>query len=476
MSTLHYPPSIDWELTFACNHNCVHCYNYWRKQDSNRIYGKNRDYYIECAERIIQSNPVSVQITGGEPLAVWNLSKDAIQMLLEAGIYVSINTNATLVTDEIAQFLGENKIDAFVSFPCCRAEIFDYIVNSKGAFFRAIAGIQKLIDYGVRISLNMVVTRINLPYVYETAKYIHDTFNLPYFSATKASFPQNADSEFRSQMLNCIEFNKMLGEMLRVKRDFSMRVDSAWVYSLCGFTCEDVREQFGFNRKCGCGKYSFVIDPDGNMKACGCDSTSYGNILQDPFSVGISKMTIWHDGSLLAPECKTCTALKYCGGGCRADSYSSHGYYCTMDSTADPKRRNCVISAIGRVARYDKGMLLMRNPEAKILQENGFTRISYRSNYEFISNQASEFLTKRDKFSVWQLLEVSTEPVDEVYNWIDKLIRKKLLYLCTLSKNEKLVQVFVPKFELSASPYIPENASQFICDYAGANYNSKRFI
>lgn len=136
----------------------------------------------------------------------------------------------------------------------------------------------------------MVVTKINFPYVYETAMYVREKFNASYFSATKASFPQNAISSFRSQMLDNSEFNSTLETLNQVKKEIGMRVDSAWVYSMCGFRDAEILEQFGFNRKCACGRYNFVIDANGNMKDCGCDSRTYGNILEDTFQNAISRM------------------------------------------------------------------------------------------------------------------------------------------------------------------------------------------
>lgn len=63
MSTLFYPPSIDWELTTACNHNCIHCYNYWRTQDIALSCGYDEAYYRSCAQKIVAANPVSLQDT-----------------------------------------------------------------------------------------------------------------------------------------------------------------------------------------------------------------------------------------------------------------------------------------------------------------------------------------------------------------------------------------------------------------------------
>lgn len=475
MNILYYPPSIDWELTASCNHNCIHCYNFWRTKKKSSFVEKDSDYYIKCAQRIIDSKPVSVQITGGEPLLVWEKARPALQLLLDAGICVSINTNATMVTPEIASFLAKNKVDAFISFPCSRKEIFDSIVNCPGAYERAVSGISLLIDSGVRTSLNMVVTKLNLDYVYESAVFVHDRFHQTYFSATKASFPQNADAEFRTQMLSLDEFNGMLKTLIRVKRELNMRVDSAWVYSMCGFDCRELEQQFGFHRKCGCGRYNFVLDSNGNMKACGCEDTTYGNIFEKSFSESIAKMSVWQNASLLPEECRKCPVLKYCGGGCRSDAYSTNGRYCALDSTAESKRLMMRYADATPENAAERTWILRCNENAVFVQENGFVRVSLRSNYEFISNAAAAFLKSYPHFSVSQLLEACSNPSEVVQFWLWKMIGKKILVRVD-NADDVSPTCNKTSFSLSASPYVSWESPQYVLDYASADNNAKRFM
>lgn len=35
--TLEHPNSIFWEITDKCNHNCIHCFNYWRSDTQRSI-------------------------------------------------------------------------------------------------------------------------------------------------------------------------------------------------------------------------------------------------------------------------------------------------------------------------------------------------------------------------------------------------------------------------------------------------------
>ena len=35
MEKVKNPPTMQWEMTAECNHDCTHCYNYWRKDFEN---------------------------------------------------------------------------------------------------------------------------------------------------------------------------------------------------------------------------------------------------------------------------------------------------------------------------------------------------------------------------------------------------------------------------------------------------------
>lgn len=462
MNCLLYPASIDWELTSVCNHNCVHCYNYWRGLNLKQNKDTSIEKIMSIAKCIVKSHPVSVQITGGEPLVVWEKAKGAIQLLIDNGINVSINTNATLVNDEIAEFFYKNNMDAFVSFPCCDSEVFDNIVNCKGAAKRTENGIQILLRHKVRVSLNMVVTKINYPYVYDTAMYVKQKFNVPYFSATKASFPQNAIESFRSQMLTHDEFNSMLDTLLKVKKETGMRVDSAWVYSMCGFDNQEILREFGFNRKCGCGRYNFVVDSNGNMKACGCDSKMYGNILEDSFENAISRMNDWRNGSLLPVECKKCGNLKYCGGGCRLDAYSTTGNRCGMDSTANLLNKGRFISGVQKQSIYRDSFSIALNSRNTVVQENGGVRLSIGKNYAFITNQFYDYLLTNQYISIGQLHEITSIDKKELTKEIKLLLKKGILIE---TKKSSPMPKDISSFSILFQPYLDNENSVVSKDY-----------
>ncbi len=433
---LFYPGSIDWEVTPFCNHNCLHCYNYWRASDDKSSDADfnarvSSEYYIKIAQKIIESRPVSVTITGGEPFSVFKVLKPALRMLLHKGISISINTNATLVSSDIIDFLLMYNIPLFVSLPCCEPFVCDRITNTSGSFLRIVDGLKKLIQSGVSVAVNMVVSKINLDYVFATARFVKEELGLDYFCATKAALPANATSGFYEQLLSYDEFVTMLKVLHRVKVELGLTVDSAWACSLCGLPQETV-SLFGFKRMCSAGKFNFAVTSTGEIKACNIDAHTYGNILGTPFANAISQMEEWQSGTYLPAECQQCEALMFCGGGCRLDALITNGDIVSLDTTAN--RNN-----IGRnysppvISPLDEDEQYCLNPAVNYLEEDGCVRLSLGNKFEYVSEQFFSILLQENSFSPTGLADL----LDVDYEQIDWQLRQ-LFNLGILSKRKEV--------------------------------------
>ena len=117
MKTIQYPAGVQIEITPKCNHNCIHCYNFWRT--NNEQVDNPLDDMSEIAKKVANLYPTHVTITGGEPLLRFEEVKKIVEIMKKiACTHVSVNTNAVLVNDEIATFFAANNISAFVSLPC----------------------------------------------------------------------------------------------------------------------------------------------------------------------------------------------------------------------------------------------------------------------------------------------------------------------------------------------------------------------
>lgn len=146
------------EITSNCNLRCIHCYN---------ESGELRDQIsVEAFKNVLgcYDNPkkASITLSGGEPLLhpqVWKF----IDMMLESGILarnILLITNATCITDDVANMLAEKHVSVQVSLNGSRAELHDSICG-KGNFERTMAGLvsraNQTIKSSIVSSLNLII-------------------------------------------------------------------------------------------------------------------------------------------------------------------------------------------------------------------------------------------------------------------------------------------------------------------------------
>lgn len=399
---LRYPASIDWEVTSFCNHNCIHCYNCWRSQDDkSKDILFNRDvtkaWYTNIAKIIVRNRPVSVVITGGEPLSVFWKIDEAIEYLISSGVYVSINSNLTLIDTAIARRLKELDVHIFTSVPSANPKKCDMITGVHGSFTSIDRGIRMCIEHKIPIATNMVLTRINASDTWETANYIK-SLGMNYFCCTKAAFPANARNELRQNILSYDEFNSILSDIIKIGSSLNMNVDSAWAYSLCGLEGNQI-SQFGFKRRCGAGRFNFAITCTGDIKACNVDTHVYGNILSCEFSDAIQRMSKWQTNAYLPIECQDCKSLYLCGGGCRLEAENTFGDKCHLDSTANIENKNRVIDP-PPILSINPAQLYKLKDGITIVEEAECCRLSWRNLYEFITDECRNFFDEYLQFSL----------------------------------------------------------------------------
>lgn len=129
-----------WDITYKCNLKCRHCYN------MARLYNKDipiiNSYSLEAIINQIKFLGIEhVHILGGEPLCVKELPK-LIDLLYNAGISISINTNATLLNKEL-NYLLLSKIDQItISLDGMKTENDE--IRGKGIFDIVVKKLEEL--------------------------------------------------------------------------------------------------------------------------------------------------------------------------------------------------------------------------------------------------------------------------------------------------------------------------------------------
>jgi radical SAM protein with 4Fe4S-binding SPASM domain len=322
---LSAPISVQWELTSWCSYNCIHCYNYWRRNKPPNRYLSTSELRIhkKASEEIIKNRVFNVTLTGGEPLGVITQLTPELKEISKNKINFTINSNLALMTEEIGDIFSEINIKSILtSLISSDQKINDELAQQDGAYERTINGILLAKALGFSVSINMVVTQQNFHTIYETGKLAFE-LGASRFSATKAAKPTNCP-DFNNYSISFEQLQQMFIELVRINKDFGINIDSIEHYPGCAFPNNETRTIFG-SRNCSAGKTGATIGFDGGIRPCGHAPMSYGNIAIEGLKKSWENMECWRNDELIPDFCKNeCGEYpNLCGGGCRIEALNA---------------------------------------------------------------------------------------------------------------------------------------------------------
>ncbi|MBN2119701.1 MAG: radical SAM protein [Candidatus Omnitrophica bacterium] len=287
------------ELTFRCNMGCVHCYCLHDIKEKELSFKE----ISRLLDEIAASGCLWLLITGGEPL----LRKDFLDIYGYAknkGMIITLFTNATLVTDYIADYLREYppfRIE--VSIYGASKETHEKITGVPGSFKECLKGIDILRERKLPLSLKTMVMNLNFDEVRSMEKFAQDlglSFRL--------------DTGINPRLDGCKEpckFRVLPSQV--VELDFASYKRAQELRQFC--------EQFwggtGSDNLyiCGAGVNSFNIDPYGYLTVCEMSRAQSFSLLKNSFK------EVWYDR---VPEvlsrkcssdyrCNSCELISLCG-------------------------------------------------------------------------------------------------------------------------------------------------------------------
>jgi radical SAM protein with 4Fe4S-binding SPASM domain len=340
----HTPPGVVFlEVTKKCNLKCIWCYNDSHISLTNEL---NTSQWKKVIDQLSE-NECTLLFTGGEALTrkdIFQLSRYA----KEKGLKTQLFTNGTLVTTQNAQEIFDTFDYVRITIDGATASTHDYI-RGKGEFDRAINGMELLINKGVRVCWQTIVSKHN----------IHELLLIPEKAIKMGAVGLRMSSVDligrgvnveKLQLSHAQEFvfwSFISWAMEKYKSE--IQIDWGADYCLEGdwedtmsitpgeapsATPEGRRNpnfymKFIKNSQCGVGSRSFLINSEGFIGLCPLlapPEVNLGNVLKD------NVMDIWyHDEIFLNfrgvtledyDECRSCGFRYRCLGGCRGRAYN----------------------------------------------------------------------------------------------------------------------------------------------------------
>lgn len=335
-STRGIPLAGTFELTARCNFNCKMCYVHHNAQVDRELSTQS---WIDLGKTAAQNGMLFLLLTGGEPLLREDFPEIYVA-LKKLGLMISINTNGSLISDDI--------LALFAEYPPSRVNISLY--GGSDRTYRALCGnpaygsvtenIQKLRALNIGVKLNCSVTP-------ENAADIQDIFafgqglNIP-VQATTYMFPpvringkQYGDAPARFDPQQAAHYQLVCREQYMSAAQLTAIANGIQQWDEdCG------RGEFGPMR-CRAGRTSFWVTWDGRMLPCGMFPTEGHSIPAMGFESAWQAVLQDTQAIALPRECSGCSKQDRCSA-CAASCLAENGdtrinpqYICDMMQKLD---------------------------------------------------------------------------------------------------------------------------------------------
>ena len=310
---LDAPICLTWELTYACNLQCVHCLSSSGRRDPRELTTEECEAVIDELQRM---QVFYINIGGGEPTIrkdFWHLVRYAV----DHGVGVKFSTNGSGIDAEVAeQLAGSDYVDVQISIDGADADTNDH-VRGEGSFATAVQAMEHLQAAGFEgFKISVVMTRHNIPQVDEF-KAMADHYGAQLRLTRFRPSGRGADSWEALHPTD--EQQRELYHWLMDHPDV-LTGDSFFHLSALGEALP------GLNL-CGAGRVVCLIDPVGDVYACPF-------VLHDEFLAGSVRdeggfQKVWQDSDLFtelrepqsAGACASCGHFDACQGGCMAAKF-----------------------------------------------------------------------------------------------------------------------------------------------------------
>ena len=311
---LDAPICLTWELTYACNLQCVHCLSSSGQRDE-------RELSTEEAKKILDDlrdlQVFYINIGGGEPM----VRRDFFELLeysVANGIGVKFSTNGAFIDEEKARRLAAmDYLDIQISLDGVDAVTNDAI-RGEGSYDMAIRAMENLkaANFG-QFKISVVVTRHNVSQL-DLFKALADHYGAQLRITRLRPAGRGANTWHELHPTNAQQreiYNWLLKHGENVLTGDSFFHLNALGESLPGLNM------------CGAGRVVCLIDPIGDVYACPFvihDEFKAGNVRDEG---GFAK--VWKQSDLFlslrepqsAGACASCGAFDACQGGCMAAKF-----------------------------------------------------------------------------------------------------------------------------------------------------------
>ena len=323
----HTPANGSIELLPLCNMNCDMCYVRLSREEMER-QGKLRtaDEWLEIGRQMKEAGVLFLLLTGGEPFLYPDFRRLYLE-LRKMGMIITINTNGTLIDEDLAVFLGKYKPRRVnITLYGTDEETYASLCHYPGGYEKTLRGIRLLREHGVDVKVGGSLTRANradLDKLLDVEKELGipvrvDTYMMP--ATRERSLPYNMQSRLDPE-------EAARARIHALKREMGPELFPQYVQqSVYRADHPEPVESVPGHMSCMAGQCSFTINWQGEMRPCVILSEPAVSVFDVGFEAAWKYIVEETHKILLNAKCTSCHMRHLCRT-CAASALLETGSY-----------------------------------------------------------------------------------------------------------------------------------------------------
>lgn len=315
------------ELLPLCNMNCDMCYvRLSREEMEAKGRLRTADEWLEIGRQMKDAGVLFLLLTGGEPFLYPDFRRLYLE-LRKMGMIITINTNGTLINEDLAEFFGKYKPRRVnITLYGTDEEIYDKLCHYPGGYEKTLRGIRLLREQGVDVKVGGSLARANrddLDKLLDIGEELDipvrvDTYMIP--ATRERDLPYNMQSRLNPE-------EAARARILALKREMGPEVFPQYV-------CQSVEradhpepaEAKPGHMSCMAGQCSFTINWQGEMRPCVILTEPAISVFEVGFKAAWKYIVEETHKILLNEKCSTCHMRHLCRT-CAASALLETGSY-----------------------------------------------------------------------------------------------------------------------------------------------------
>ncbi len=337
------PREVHLEITHRCNLKCLHCYLECHSNEPQPDELSATEM-AGVLDQLFEMGVYYVTFSGGEPFC----RPDIFQVMSHAkeqGLFFSIMTNGTLVTEPVADRIKDvGTLGVDVSLYGATPTTHETVTGVPGSFAKAIHAIKLLRQRKVRVGVKTMMMKCNVREHKQIESIVREfgaAYRLDPIIFPKVGWPGSADNI------------RMDDEQLR-----TLIVERDWVPD----DCDRLTTNLQSHLICSAGRTRCTISPQGDVFPCTMWRVPLGNLREKSFrdiwrgeAVGKIRSISVHDMG----ECSGCELISYCAR-CPGLVHMENG------SILGPSSENCRLAGAVKGVKHGTEQETLRKPRNRV--------------------------------------------------------------------------------------------------------------